>query len=102
MVNNQNQSPKLNNSKSKEQKIESTLSKIRNGAGGAVSYVFVSERYDKDGNVIYNKSFLHSSINPEVFFKLENNKKVKRTIQEVIEVFEAIKVDLGATEYIID
>lgn len=96
----------LNNSMS-EQKIEQVLQKIKQGTGGTVSYVFISERVvftkDKpDGETIQVKSFLHSNINPQVFFKLEGNKTVRRSMAEVIEVFETTMIDLGAREFIID
>lgn len=82
--------------------LDKKLQKIRFEGGGTISYVFISERIDKEGNVIHNRSFLHSSINPEVFFKMEGTKKVRRSNDEVLEVFESIKADLGANELIID
>ena len=74
--------------------------------GGSISYITLTERirFTKEhpnGEIYHNKSVLYSNINPEVFFKVENNRRMRRSPQEVLEVFESIKIDLGASYYII-
>ena len=101
MLKKEENSSGLNNSMS-EQQVDKKLQRIRSEGGGTVSYIFISQRLDKEGNPVHNRSFLHSSINPEVFYKMEGPKKVRRSNAEVFEVLDSIKTDLGANELIID
>jgi|SRR6187402_672658 len=87
-------------------KLLKALKKIENGVGGTVSYVTLTERIkftkeNPDGEVYYTKSFLHSSINTEVFFKMHEGKRMKRTYAEVIQVFHDTSIDQGANYFII-
>lgn len=86
-------------------KLLKTLNKVER-MGGSVSYITLTERikFTKEhpnGEVYHTKSVLHSDVNPEVFFKFENNRRIRRTPQEILAVFESIKIDLGASYYIL-
>lgn len=75
--------------------------------GGTVSYVFLSERIRftsqyPEGEVYHTKSILHSHINSEMFFKVVDGKKYKRNPNEIIEILEDTKWDLGASSFIIN
>lgn len=87
-------------------KVLKILQKLYNGDGGTISYVFFTERirFTKEnplGEIYRIKSTQHSDINSNVFYKLENNRVVRRSFEEVLQVFEDTKDDLGASYFII-
>lgn len=87
-------------------KMSKLLDKVYN-MGGIVSYVFIQERirFTKDkpeGETYLIKAMQHSDINPQVFYKNEHGVSSRRTTQEILDVFNDIKSDIGANYYIID
>ncbi len=105
--------------KSKESsspRLLQALNKLVKNEGGSVSYVFVTERFERKNFInkrgdkdfflepIKVKSTQHCSIGPEAL--ISNNPKVKpgtpKTIEELIEMFHSIKWDLGADYFIVD
>jgi hypothetical protein len=102
------QSIKPNNSKfdAGKAKVLKILQNLYSNGTGSVSYIFVSERikFTKEnplGEVIKVKTTQHTSISNQVFYKLENNRVVRRSFEEVLKVFEDTKNDLGASYFII-
>jgi len=90
-------------------KLLQTLQNIlgNNNGGGTISYVFLTERYIfnkefSNGKKYFHKSIRHSPINREVLFKADKEKLVRRTLPEIIQIFEDTKDDIGAKYYIIN
>jgi len=101
VVNNSNykSSPKL------LQTLQNTLNS--NNEGGTISYVFLTERYifNKEfpnGKKHFSKFIRHSPINREILYKSEKEKLIKRTLPEILQIFENTKDDIGAKYYIIN
>jgi len=95
-----NSTPKLSS------KLLKALQEIRYNLGGVVSYVFVEERIKFTGEhpkgILYGReSTLSMPINEAMFQKEIKGKLHKRTLEEIVEVFETTKDDLGATYFII-
>ncbi len=105
--------------KSKESsspRLLQALNKLVKNEGGSVSYVFVTERFERKNFInkqgkkdfflepIQVKSTQHCNIGPEAL--ISNNPKVKpgtpKTLEELIEMFHSIKWDLGADYFIVD
>jgi len=87
-------------------KLLKALETIRENNGGTISYVFVRERikFSKEnplGEIVQEKSTLYSAINPEVLYKMMDGRRVRRSPQEVIQIFDDTKWDNGASYYII-
>lgn len=92
------------------------LNKLFLNGGGSVSYVFVTERFERKNFInkkgekdfflepVQIKSTLHCSVGPEAL--ISNNPKVKlgtpKTLEELVEMFHSIKWDLGADYFIVD
>lgn len=75
--------------------------------GGTVTYVFLSERvgpstHDNPTGTYHTKSVTKAAINPEIFYKIIEGKKIRRSPYEILQVFEDTKWDLGASEFIIN
>jgi hypothetical protein len=75
--------------------------------GGTVTYVFLSERWEEptEANptgVVIKKTVMKAAINSEVFFKMLEGKRVRRSPHEVLTVFKETAWDLGASEFIIN
>lgn len=84
-----------------------TLKKISMNQGGTVSYVFVEERIrftkkHPKGETYKVKSSTSSPINPESFYKEVRGKLYRRSPQEMLELFEDIRHDLGASYFVIN
>ena len=92
-------------------KLLQVLKEIQDNDGGTVSYIFIRDRVKiQKGELIgkdyepieyQEKSTLHCTINPEIFFKMIEGKKMRRSSQEIIQIFEDTKSDNGASYYII-
>ena len=110
-----NNKPKRNTAKHSSSvsspRLLQALKKLHSNGGGSVSYVFVTERFErKKGEKdfflepIQIKSTLHCSVGPEAL--ISNNPKVKlgtpKTLEELVEMFHSIKWDLGADYFIVD
>ena len=105
-----------NSSKGSSPRLLQALKKLHSNGGGSVSYVFVTERFERKNFInkkgekdfflepVQIKSTLHCSIRPEAL--ISNNPKVKpgtfKTLEELIEMFHSIKCDLGADYFIVD
>lgn len=92
------------------------LKKLYSNEGGSVSFVFITERFERKNFInkkgekdfflepIQVKSTQYCNIGPEAL--ISNNPKVKpgtpKTLEELIEMFHSIKWDLGADYFIID
>ena len=87
-------------------KLLQVLKEIQNNNGGSVSYVFVQDRikFSKEfplGEIVQQKSTLYCTINPEIFYKMVEGKKIRKSPQEIIQIFEDTKSDNGASYYVI-
>ena len=105
-----------NSSKGSSPRLLQALKKLHSNGGGSVSYVFVTERFERKNFInkqgkkdfflepIQVKSTLHCSIGPEAL--ISNNPKVKpgtpKTYEELVEMFHSTKWDLGADYFIVD
>ena len=74
--------------------------------GGSISYVFVEERIEftkkfPKGRTIKLKSTTSAPINSAVFYKEVRGKVSRRTQQEILQVFEDTREDLGAAYFVI-
>lgn len=73
--------------------------------GGTVTYVFIEERIsfkeDPLGVVFNKKSNLVAPINPDSFFKDSNGRVIRKSIPEIMEMFEDTRDDMGASYFII-
>ena len=103
-------------SKGSSPRLLQALKKLHSNGGGSVSYVFVTERFERKNFInkkgekdfflepVQIKSTLHCSVGPEAL--ISNNPKVKpgtpKTLEELIEMFHSIKWDLGADYFIVD
>ena len=92
------------------------LKKLYSNEGGSVSFVFITERFERKNFInkkgekdfflepIQVKSTQHCNIGPEAL--ISNNPKVKpgtpKTYEELVEMFHSIKWDLGADYFIVD
>ena len=96
---------KLNNSKPiTSPKLLKALEKIKDG--GTIAYVFLTDRvkFSKEfpeGEVYQKKSILYSNVNSEIFFKMVDGRRIRRSPQEVLQIFDDTKWDNGASYYII-
>jgi len=97
-----------NSSYKSSPKLLQTLQNVLNtNNGGTISYVFLTERhmFNKEfpnGKKHFSKSIRHSPINREVLFKADKEKLVRRTLPEIIQIFEDTKSDIKANYYIIN
>lgn len=93
-------------------KLLQALKKIMSNGGGSVSYIFVSNRYkrknfvDKKGHMDFVlepeeiRAMQHVIISPQA---LEGNKPgTLKSPQDLIEMFQTTKWDLGADYFILD
>jgi hypothetical protein len=85
-------------------KLLHALEKVKDG--GSISYIFLTERtrFSKEfplGETYQHKSVLHCAIKPEMFYKMVDGKKVRRSMAEILQVFDDTKWDNGASYYII-
>jgi len=99
---------RVNNSSSNAQKVhkkENPMIKALQKVaimGGTITYLFTSTTkvWNEDKKewepVTTVKWRQHSNINPLVFYKLVDNRSVRRTYEEVLEVFQDISEDMGA------
>lgn len=105
---------KPNNKGSKEKysiqnpspRLLKTLEQIQLNQGGAINYVFVEERTEftkkfPKGRIIKLKSTTAAPINSAMFYKEVRGKLYKRTYQEILQVFEDTRDDLGAAYFVI-
>ena len=92
------------------------LKKLHSNEGGSVSYVFITERFERKNFInkqgkkdfflepIQVKSTLHCNISAQTL--ISDNPKVKpgtpKTLEELVKMFHSIKWDLGADHFIID
>ena len=96
-----------NNSTSKlSPVILKSLQNIFNGEPGSVTYVFQHPRIkftkEEPKGVQYNElSMLHTSVQPSVIMKEIRGRLHRRTMQDVLEVFDDTKEDLGAAYFIL-
>lgn len=86
--------------------ILKSLQNIFRGEPGSVTYVFQHPRIkfteEEPKGVQYNElSMLNTKIQPSIIMKESRGKLYKRTAQEVLEVFEDTKNDLGAAYFIL-
>lgn len=98
---------RVNNSNSNpSSKLLKTLETILKDEDGRVNYVFVEEKtiFDKEspeGREVRLKSSIGAPINKEVFKKEVRGKLIKRTYQEILQVFEDTTEDLGADYFVV-
>lgn len=103
---------KTNNFKPKKSKLRlspemlQSLKNIYINSVGTISYVFVTIRVKftkeyPEGILFESKSFLNTKINSDIFFDEIKGKKIRRTPEQVIQIFEDTKHDLGADYYIL-
>jgi hypothetical protein len=83
-----------------------TLQTIHKNQGGTVTYVFIQERikFTKQsplGITVKHKSSTSAPISPLVFQKEVKGKLVRRSPQEVLDVFQDTANDIGASYFII-
>lgn len=83
------------------------LQKFSKDNTGTISYIFLEERIiftpeNPEGIIVQTKSTLHSDINNAVFMKYDNGKEYRRSSEEVYQVFEDTRHDLGADYFIIN
>ena len=89
-------------------KLLKTLKEIYQNDSGTVTYVFCTERVDlsdpnfPNGKDIIVKTNQCSPLNRQMFFKEIKGVTVKRTPQEVLEVLDSIRWDLGASYFIVN
>ena len=92
------------------------LKKLYSNEGGSVSFVFITERFERKNFInkkgekdfflepIQVQSTQHSNIGPEAL--ISNNPKVKpgtpKTQEELVEMLHSIKWDLRADYFIVD
>lgn len=73
--------------------------------GGTVTYFYTKEERvwntleSKWEDKVTVKARLHSDINPQVFYKLVDGRTVRRTYEEVIQMFHEIAQDYGASSF---
>lgn len=84
----------------KSKELLQTLQKIINTQEGSVSYVFVDERIEnvhadelKDMKTIQVKSMLHTNFTEQALYKKSPN--------DILQMLETIKEDIGADYYIL-
>ena len=91
------------------------LKKLHSNGGGSVSYVFITERFERKNftnklgekdfflEPIQIKSTVHSNISRESLFS--NNPKrygELKSAEELLDMFHSIKWDLGASYFVLD
>ena len=97
-------------------KLLQALNKLIKNEGGSISYVFITERFERKNFInkkgekdfflepIQVKSTEHCNIGPEAL--ISNNPKVKpgtpKTQEELIDMLHSMKWDLGADYFIVD
>ena len=115
----QNNSKRVFVKKSKESsspRLLQALKKLYSNEGGSVSFVFITERFERKNFInkkgekdfflepIQVKSTQHCNIGPEAL--ISNNPKVKtgtpKTQEELIDMLHSMKWDLGADYFIVD
>lgn len=87
-----------------QSKMEKVIQNVRQGAGGAVVYIFETKRikFTKDnplGEEGIHTSTLQSNISMDIFHDFINGKKVRRSNSDVIKVFQDTCHDLGASTF---
>lgn len=98
---------KNSNYKSSSELLQTLQKVLNDNNGGTISYVFLTERskFTKefpDGKKYFTKFIKHSPINREILFKLDKERLIKRTLSEIIQIFEDTKNDIKANYYIIN
>lgn len=101
-----NSKEKRSNQGIKSVALLNVLKRIFEDTGGTVSYIFLSERMrfteeNPLGEVYYTKSMTHAPINPEVFYK-DNDKRERRSYEEILHIFDTTCNDMGANSFILD
>ncbi len=105
------QTPKVKKVKDSNPKTSSkllqALKAIIYNQGGTVSYVFVEKRTiftDEAplGTEVERKSFTMAPISMQIFHEERKGKFIRRSPQEVVEIFQDTCNDLGATYFIIN
>ena len=73
---------------------------------GTVSYIFVTERIEfptthPKGKVVKMKSTISAPINTACFYKEIRGKRYKRSLQELLQLFDDTAWDMGASYFIV-
>lgn len=73
---------------------------------GTISYIFVTERIEfpsthPKGKVVRIKTTTSSPINPHCFYKEIRGKRYKRSLQELLQLFDDTAHDMGASYFIV-
>ena len=113
--NKQNRNTAKNSNSVPSSKLLQALNKLLRNEGGSVSYVFITERYQRKNFInkkgekdfflepIQIKSTVHSNISRESLFS--NNPKrygELKSPEELLDMFHSIKWDLGASYFVLD
>lgn len=101
-----------NSNSSSSPKLLQVLQKILRNGGGSVSYVFVSNRFKRQ-NFVNKQGFMDFTLEPEQIKAvqhmsistqaLEGQKPgILKSVQDLFDMFQTTKWDLGADYFIID
>lgn len=102
MISNKKSKNTPNNSKSVlSSKLLQALNKMLKNGGGSVSYVFLSDRYNiKTGEIYTEKSVIHTKIADQA---LQGQKPgALKSPEELVQMFQTTKWDMGADHFIVD